>query len=103
MAHILINVSDITAQDPQESDSPVSVNQMDGPPVFSELSDFSAGPLLYWASCAGSLTDMVEALAHGADVNWVNGEDSNRTPLIQAVQGVCTSVTVLLTLLCVER
>ncbi|XP_056598537.1 arf-GAP with coiled-coil, ANK repeat and PH domain-containing protein 2 isoform X1 [Triplophysa dalaica] len=75
------------AQEPQESDSPVSVNQMDGPPVFSELTDFSAGPLLYWASCAGSLTDMVEALAHGADVNWVNGEDSNRTPLIQAVQG----------------
>lgn len=82
----------ITAQEPQESDSPISVNQMDCPPVFSDLTDFSAGPLLYWASCACSLTDMVEALAHGADVNWVNTEDNNRTPLIQAVQGVRTCV-----------
>uniref|UniRef100_A0AAY4A2Z5 Arf-GAP with coiled-coil, ANK repeat and PH domain-containing protein n=1 Tax=Denticeps clupeoides TaxID=299321 RepID=A0AAY4A2Z5_9TELE len=59
----------------------------ESPPVFSELTDFSPGLLLYWASCACSLPDMAEALAHGADVNWVNTEDCNRTPLIQAVQG----------------
>jgi len=66
----------------------MSMNQADRPTALSELTDSSAGSLLYWASCACSLTDMVQALAHGADVNWVNGEDSNRTPLIQAVQGV---------------
>lgn len=69
------------------------MNQADRPTVFTELTDYSAGSLLYWASCACSLTDMVQALAHGADVNWVNGEDSNRTPLIQAVQGVSTCGT----------
>ncbi|XP_051555521.1 arf-GAP with coiled-coil, ANK repeat and PH domain-containing protein 2-like [Myxocyprinus asiaticus] len=79
--------SSLSEPELQESESPMSVTQTDCLPVFSELTDFSADPLLYWASCACSLTDMVEALAHGADVNWVNGEDNNRTPLIQAVQG----------------
>uniref|UniRef100_A0A8D2ZHR6 Arf-GAP with coiled-coil, ANK repeat and PH domain-containing protein n=1 Tax=Scophthalmus maximus TaxID=52904 RepID=A0A8D2ZHR6_SCOMX len=45
------------------------------------------GLQLYWASCARSLPDMAEALAHGAEVNWVNTEDDKRTPLIMAVQG----------------
>uniref|UniRef100_A0AAY4A342 Arf-GAP with coiled-coil, ANK repeat and PH domain-containing protein n=1 Tax=Denticeps clupeoides TaxID=299321 RepID=A0AAY4A342_9TELE len=70
-----------------ESESPVGYQRRESPPVFSELTDFSPGLLLYWASCACSLPDMAEALAHGADVNWVNTEDCNRTPLIQAVQG----------------
>uniref|UniRef100_A0AAY4A3S6 Arf-GAP with coiled-coil, ANK repeat and PH domain-containing protein n=1 Tax=Denticeps clupeoides TaxID=299321 RepID=A0AAY4A3S6_9TELE len=67
-----------------ESESPVGYQRRESPPVFSELTDFSPGLLLYWASCACSLPDMAEALAHGADVNWVNTEDCNRTPLIQA-------------------
>uniref|UniRef100_A0A8C7XR10 Arf-GAP with coiled-coil, ANK repeat and PH domain-containing protein n=1 Tax=Oryzias sinensis TaxID=183150 RepID=A0A8C7XR10_9TELE len=45
------------------------------------------GLQLYWASCARSLRDMAEALAHGAEVNWVNTEEEKRTPLIMAVQG----------------
>lgn len=73
-----------------ESESPVGVQRAESPPVFTELTDFSADLLLYWASSACSLPDMAEAMAHGADVNWVNAEDSNRTPLIQAVQGVGT-------------
>ncbi|KAG9330050.1 hypothetical protein JZ751_027355 [Albula glossodonta] len=56
-------------------------------PVFSEPREYSPGLQLYWACSARSLPDMAEALAHGADVNWVNTEDQNRTPLIQAVQG----------------
>lgn len=32
---------------------------------------------------------MAEALAHGAEVNWVNMEENKATPLIQAVRGVC--------------
>ncbi|KAL4608151.1 arf-GAP with coiled-coil, ANK repeat and PH domain-containing protein 2-like [Arapaima gigas] len=56
-------------------------------PVFPGLSDACPGLQLYWAASACSLRDMAEALAHGADVNWVNSEEENRTPLIQAVQG----------------
>ncbi|XP_066565334.1 arf-GAP with coiled-coil, ANK repeat and PH domain-containing protein 2 isoform X2 [Amia ocellicauda] len=55
--------------------------------VFLEPREYSPGLQLYWASSACSLPDMAEALAHGAEVNWVNCEDNNRTPLIQAVQG----------------
>uniref|UniRef100_A0A673CLH5 Arf-GAP with coiled-coil, ANK repeat and PH domain-containing protein n=1 Tax=Sphaeramia orbicularis TaxID=375764 RepID=A0A673CLH5_9TELE len=49
--------------------------------------EYSPGLQLFWASCARSLPDMAEALAHGAEVNWVNTEDEKRTPLIMAVQG----------------
>uniref|UniRef100_A0A8C4EYP1 Arf-GAP with coiled-coil, ANK repeat and PH domain-containing protein n=1 Tax=Dicentrarchus labrax TaxID=13489 RepID=A0A8C4EYP1_DICLA len=49
--------------------------------------NLNPGLQLYWASCARSLPDMAEALAHGAEVNWVNTEDDKRTPLIMAVQG----------------
>ncbi|KAG8445112.1 hypothetical protein GDO86_010035 [Hymenochirus boettgeri] len=45
------------------------------------------GPRLYQASFEGNLPAMAEALAHGAEVNWVNTKDSNSTPLIQAVHG----------------
>lgn len=31
---------------------------------------------------------MAEAVAHGADVNTINEEDENKSPLIQAVMGV---------------
>uniref|UniRef100_A0A8C7LZH8 Arf-GAP with coiled-coil, ANK repeat and PH domain-containing protein n=1 Tax=Oncorhynchus mykiss TaxID=8022 RepID=A0A8C7LZH8_ONCMY len=49
--------------------------------------EYSPGLQLYWASCARSLPDMAEALAHGEEVNWVNTDDDKRTPLIMAVQG----------------
>ncbi|XP_054646601.1 arf-GAP with coiled-coil, ANK repeat and PH domain-containing protein 2-like isoform X2 [Dunckerocampus dactyliophorus] len=55
--------------------------------VFYEPKEYSSGLQLYWASCARSLPDMAEALAHGAEVNWVNTEDDKRTPLIMAVRG----------------
>ncbi|KAM8864399.1 arf-GAP with coiled-coil, ANK repeat and PH domain-containing protein 3 isoform 3-T3 [Spinachia spinachia] len=45
------------------------------------------GALLCKASKARNLPVMAEALAHGADVNLVNGEDEGKTPLIQAVMG----------------
>ncbi|KAM3875937.1 arf-GAP with coiled-coil, ANK repeat and PH domain-containing protein 2-like isoform 1-T1 [Diretmus argenteus] len=56
-------------------------------PVFYEPKEYSPGLQLYWASCACSLPDMAEALAHGGEVNWVNTDDDKRTPLIMAVQG----------------
>ncbi|XP_041861873.1 arf-GAP with coiled-coil, ANK repeat and PH domain-containing protein 2-like isoform X2 [Melanotaenia boesemani] len=55
--------------------------------VFYEPKEYSPGLQLYWASCARSLPDMAEALAHGGEVNWVNTEEEKRTPLIMAVQG----------------
>ncbi|XP_001370205.2 arf-GAP with coiled-coil, ANK repeat and PH domain-containing protein 1 isoform X1 [Monodelphis domestica] len=43
------------------------------------------GALLFWAAGPHpSLPTMADALAHGADVNWVNGAQENATPLIQA-------------------
>uniref|UniRef100_A0A8C7M664 Arf-GAP with coiled-coil, ANK repeat and PH domain-containing protein n=1 Tax=Oncorhynchus mykiss TaxID=8022 RepID=A0A8C7M664_ONCMY len=55
-------------------------------PAYCEIL-YSPGLQLYWASCARSLPDMAEALAHGEEVNWVNTDDDKRTPLIMAVQG----------------
>lgn len=60
--------------------------------VFYEPKEYSSGLQLYWASCARSLPDMAEALAHGAEVNWVNTEDDKRTPLIMAVHGVSIAI-----------
>lgn len=48
------------------------------------------GALLYIAARARNIAVMAEALAHGADVNMVNKEDQEKTPLIQAVIGVRT-------------
>uniref|UniRef100_A0A8C9RUZ7 Arf-GAP with coiled-coil, ANK repeat and PH domain-containing protein n=1 Tax=Scleropages formosus TaxID=113540 RepID=A0A8C9RUZ7_SCLFO len=52
-----------------------------------EPKPYSPGLQLFWASCAGSLPDMAEAMAHGAEVNWANVDDDKKTPLIMAVQG----------------
>ncbi|XP_055486925.1 arf-GAP with coiled-coil, ANK repeat and PH domain-containing protein 1 [Leucoraja erinacea] len=50
-----------------------------------ELRDLHPGALLYRAAALQNLPVMADALAHGADVNWVNTADENKTPLIQAV------------------
>ncbi|XP_057181988.1 arf-GAP with coiled-coil, ANK repeat and PH domain-containing protein 2-like isoform X2 [Triplophysa rosa] len=55
--------------------------------VFFEPKQLTPGLQLYWASLSRSLPDMAEALAHGAEVNWINADDGNRTPLIMAVHG----------------
>uniref|UniRef100_A0A8C8S7S5 Arf-GAP with coiled-coil, ANK repeat and PH domain-containing protein n=1 Tax=Pelusios castaneus TaxID=367368 RepID=A0A8C8S7S5_9SAUR len=43
------------------------------------------GALLYWAAGQQNLPTMADALAHGADVNWVNSAEESRTPLLRAV------------------
>ncbi|XP_067898388.1 arf-GAP with coiled-coil, ANK repeat and PH domain-containing protein 2-like isoform X2 [Heterodontus francisci] len=55
--------------------------------VFHEEKIIPSGLQLYKAAYGRSLPDMAEALAHGADVNWVHAEDNKATPLIQAVLG----------------
>ncbi|NWU48585.1 ACAP3 protein, partial [Dromas ardeola] len=54
---------------------------------LEDLRELHPGLLIYKASQARNLPLMAEALAHGAEINWVNDEDENKTPLIQAVMG----------------
>lgn len=59
---------------------------------LEDLRELHPGLLIYKAAQARNLPLMAEALAHGAEINWVNDEDENKTPLIQAVMGVrCVS------------
>ncbi|XP_069474684.1 arf-GAP with coiled-coil, ANK repeat and PH domain-containing protein 2 isoform X2 [Ambystoma mexicanum] len=55
--------------------------------VFQDLKKIHPGLRLYRAAFEKNLPNMAEALAYGADVNWVNAEENNATPLIQAVLG----------------
>ncbi|KAM7160728.1 arf-GAP with coiled-coil, ANK repeat and PH domain-containing protein 2 isoform 1-T1 [Macrochelys suwanniensis] len=55
--------------------------------VFHDSKQLHPGLQLYRAAYEKNLPDMAEALAHGADVNWVNTEENKATPLIQAVLG----------------
>ncbi|KAG8434343.1 hypothetical protein GDO86_012646 [Hymenochirus boettgeri] len=52
-----------------------------------DLRELHPGLLMYRASHARNIPFMAEALANGANVNWVNEEDESKTPLIQAVIG----------------
>nr|XP_025956420.1 arf-GAP with coiled-coil, ANK repeat and PH domain-containing protein 3 isoform X8 [Dromaius novaehollandiae] len=54
---------------------------------LEDLRELHPGLLIYKAAQARNLPLMAEALARGAEVNWVNDEDENKTPLIQAVMG----------------
>ncbi|XP_040422929.1 arf-GAP with coiled-coil, ANK repeat and PH domain-containing protein 2 isoform X1 [Cygnus olor] len=74
--------------------STISANSLYGPEgdkqetsVFIDSKQLSPGLQLYRAAFEKNLPDMAEALAHGAEVNWVNIEENKATPLIQAVQG----------------
>lgn len=50
-----------------------------------EVPNLHPGALLYRAAEHRYLPTMADALAHGADVNWVHSEEDGRSPLIQAV------------------
>ncbi|XP_078526968.1 arf-GAP with coiled-coil, ANK repeat and PH domain-containing protein 1 [Lissotriton helveticus] len=50
-----------------------------------DLRNLHPGALLYHAVSLQCLPTMADAVAHGADVNWMNSTEENRTPLIQAV------------------
>ncbi|KAM9370190.1 arf-GAP with coiled-coil, ANK repeat and PH domain-containing protein 3 [Phaethornis superciliosus] len=54
---------------------------------LEDLRELHPGLLIYKSAQARNLPLMAEALAHGAEINWVNDEDENKTPLIQAVMG----------------
>lgn len=50
-----------------------------------DLSGLHPGALLYRSAALQHFPVMADALAHGADVNWVNVVEHSSTPLIQAV------------------
>uniref|UniRef100_A0A3P8SGB4 Arf-GAP with coiled-coil, ANK repeat and PH domain-containing protein n=1 Tax=Amphiprion percula TaxID=161767 RepID=A0A3P8SGB4_AMPPE len=50
-----------------------------------DLSGLHPGALLYRSAALQNFPVMADALAHGADVNWVNMAEELSTPLIQAV------------------
>ncbi|XP_051982734.1 arf-GAP with coiled-coil, ANK repeat and PH domain-containing protein 1 [Xyrauchen texanus] len=50
----------------------------------NDLSGLHPGALLYRSAAMRHFPLMADALAHGADVNWVNVTEDSRTPLIQA-------------------
>lgn len=49
-----------------------------------DLSSLHPGALLYRSAALQHFPVMADALAHGADVNWVNVAEESKTPLIQA-------------------
>uniref|UniRef100_A0A3B3BXR7 Arf-GAP with coiled-coil, ANK repeat and PH domain-containing protein n=2 Tax=Oryzias melastigma TaxID=30732 RepID=A0A3B3BXR7_ORYME len=50
-----------------------------------DLSGLHPGALLYRSAALQNFPLMADALAHGADVNWVNLSEDSSTPMIQAV------------------
>lgn len=53
-----------------------------------DLSGLHPGALLYRSAALQNFPIMADALAHGADVSWVNLAEESSTPLIQAVSVV---------------
>ena len=53
-----------------------------------DLSGLHPGALLYRSAALQNFPVMADALAHGANVNWVNSAEESSTPLIQAVSSV---------------
>ncbi|XP_043919137.1 arf-GAP with coiled-coil, ANK repeat and PH domain-containing protein 3 isoform X4 [Protopterus annectens] len=81
-------VDSVTEEGCEISEESSGEGEIEPEPSDSEdLRELHPGLLIYKASRARNLPVMAEALAHGADVNWVNDEDENKTPLIQAVIG----------------
>uniref|UniRef100_F6VNC1 Arf-GAP with coiled-coil, ANK repeat and PH domain-containing protein n=1 Tax=Xenopus tropicalis TaxID=8364 RepID=F6VNC1_XENTR len=69
----------------EDSSGEVETEQEPSDP--EDLRELHPGLLMFRASRTRNLPVMAEALANGANVNWVNDEDESKTPLIQAVIG----------------
>uniref|UniRef100_A0A8C6TFK1 Arf-GAP with coiled-coil, ANK repeat and PH domain-containing protein n=1 Tax=Neogobius melanostomus TaxID=47308 RepID=A0A8C6TFK1_9GOBI len=61
-----------------------------------DLSALHPGALLYRAAALQNFPVMADALAHGANVNWVNTAEESSTPLIQAVSNALAACEFLL-------
>ena len=47
---------------------------------------------VFQAADARNIAVMLEAIANGADINWKNPEDKNKTSLIKAVESVSAHI-----------
>ncbi|KAM9833802.1 arf-GAP with coiled-coil, ANK repeat and PH domain-containing protein 1 isoform 2-T2 [Syngnathus typhle] len=76
---------------PRSASSPIEVQEhdmgsrRDANDEEEDLSGLHSGALLYRAAALQNFPVMADALAHSANVNWVNAAEEARTPLIQAV------------------
>uniref|UniRef100_A0A8C6K8M0 Arf-GAP with coiled-coil, ANK repeat and PH domain-containing protein n=1 Tax=Nothobranchius furzeri TaxID=105023 RepID=A0A8C6K8M0_NOTFU len=61
-----------------------------------DLSGLHPGALLYRSAALQNFPVMADALAHGADANWVNLAEESSTPLIQAVSNALAACEFLL-------
>ncbi|KAM4611125.1 arf-GAP with coiled-coil, ANK repeat and PH domain-containing protein 3 [Polymixia lowei] len=83
-------VDSVTEEECEVSEDSSGEAELEAEPEASDpedVRDLHPGALLYKASKARNLPVMAAALAHGADVNLINGDDEGKTPLIQAVIG----------------
>uniref|UniRef100_A0A8C6TFH1 Arf-GAP with coiled-coil, ANK repeat and PH domain-containing protein n=1 Tax=Neogobius melanostomus TaxID=47308 RepID=A0A8C6TFH1_9GOBI len=78
----LPRLTGITTSDLQKNNI---VFQKDAEDEEEDLSALHPGALLYRAAALQNFPVMADALAHGANVNWVNTAEESSTPLIQAV------------------
>ena len=62
---------------------------------WEDMSKLDPNLLLYKAAEARNLPVMLEALANGADPNWVNADDEDKTPIMKAVETVSCFVVLL--------
>lgn len=62
------------------------LSEAEGPD--EDLSGLHPGALLYRSAALQNFPVMADALAHGANVNWVNVAEESSTPLIEAVSVV---------------
>nr|XP_006127206.1 arf-GAP with coiled-coil, ANK repeat and PH domain-containing protein 3 [Pelodiscus sinensis] len=82
---VVDSVTEEECEESEESSGEAEIEQEASD--LEDLRELHPGLLIYKAAQARNLPVMAEALAHGAEVNWVNDEDENKTPLIQAVMG----------------
>lgn len=73
---------------PCQKDQLTVSSHLDEDEEEEDLSGLHPGALLYRSAALQNFPVMADALAHGADVNWVNVAEESSTPLIQAVSAV---------------
>lgn len=55
---------------------------------WEDMSTLDPNMLLFKAAQARNLAVMLEALANGADSNWVNLQEDDKTPIMKAIETV---------------
>lgn len=79
------------SSDESQSDSVSETDDADlrSTTSLEDMARLTSNMLLYKAARARNIAVMLDALAQFADINWRNNDDYGRTPLMQAIFGVC--------------